>query len=1596
MAKKIQKKISAALNHKKKREQYAPENTIKEWQTVLNNSPFASIIPSLQSLDIENVPYENATPQILQELFLTIITKLKNNYFNQEHNRNKLAHHINMISDLLNTSHEQMHNKIIGQYFNMNEIVITLLFINNQMALAVKFSKLMINVINRQIKDTMGFANNIVDNDNILKQLNDLTELCPELSRTSSEWFQDEIRNHFLTSNFLTDTLTNLQLHDFPEPPLDLVDNYSRTYSDEDFNNDLTNALSSVGSTFDNALLSHAAQTKPIQNLTSNTLKQNNIRKAYRKMHNLIARNLVISDSMINKRLHQFIVEAINHALLEQGQFMTHHVNRICKRYVKEQVNVIALSKAIKNQRIAIKSFLTELDKLPKSNETEILASFLNKKVQSTLYFKIRNALNKVVQENRYLSYKSYTINVIQYMKILLTQPVYESGMLVQLKFDNPDIILPFSIELLSEIKKHVIRVNKYSSKKSIKRECSYLLHTLIFDEELSQQLQKIQALHNADFTPVISKILMPYDNQELLNLARDVNNSTLASPQLDELLKSESLSSMNFELIKYEQYVRALGKLHLAAIQHPEDDDLRKRIDEIYKNINDSFSKLQVIIDLIAITQMIPEESMSQGVAEVIGNIKEDLDEISLSFVKLNNVALEFAHKNVDPKDIFLRRIIRGDFFHIKDQALLENAAMAMLNSVPPIALLDGIIQQFEKYNPEQQQACLTFYENYIASDNSQMLFSAVNPKESAFYKKLEQFINLVNNAGLSTHHLTKLSEKNIAASILRFNGSLKALQENISTKEQLIRRINTICDKINRNVFNLTKLDEYLEEILNIINAENFSNFTSLEQSKLLTVFNQLKEESSNLSFHKGAFEKVRKNLNVALVKKSAIQPPSNEVFSQKKLVNQSSILEVIKNTVEDDSNIAFYDKIVIKFINSIEAEFANLFTQIDLNELRDLNWTLDSQREIEELNPNAPHVKEYHENLELASQFTSLLILYHIDSNQVPKQHHDLQQVKQYYQFVEKALVQALEMKALTTAYILYKTVQSNPIKRLGLASSMAESTYLSYLSKSKEAQVKISDLLRDKGALPLLPFILQKLIFAYKKQYGSQFEKLGGVGRVLTYFVNKKEHIKSIGYPQDKVLPEMRLFLIRLNVFSAENSKLDNFKIQRLLLETSNNIKPDVSTKYAISDFKSVGGLVKHLKVCRSRSIDYQFKMLNPEKELFDWVLASIKADTKFIQFSDSIEALFLMNEINYSQKRNYKRFNSDLILILTYYQNQIARILQLKDDKNKSNLELFFSQFNKLKRIRDIKESEKGTFELFSQLQTQKQLIQKIDNQYTFYIRMLEQLEKHRSQTAYSQLLEDVLSGNAKKSMTLPTERETYRQANNQNLLPDNEYDIPSAEPEHPDRIGINRTMSFSPNEQASVLALFNTDELKAEFLNAFPWAVHIDNLDKLNKMQFNPSVNLLGTPRLFALELQLATIKFVLIAMDSLGKVAGYSGELTIQNFDRINDIINQLKWLTGELKAPDVNEIQLLEQVQAVIPEMAFHNQEYFDMQQLYNPPFRVEGNPNMNGFCHLNEHLAYELSGVNYEDSLLAPATPSSPYLEKMSLVTINHDKT
>ncbi|MCS5711058.1 hypothetical protein [Candidatus Berkiella aquae] len=1583
MAKPIQKKIAMALIQKKQRATHDFDPSYNTWQTMLHESDIADLIPSLNELQID-IQKQSTSPTQLQELFQTMIHYLKTNYFDNKSNDIALNNYLNSLSHEVESTKNA--NETFESFFQINKRHISLIYINSQPTLSICFSKLIVNVLSRQIKDSLGILPSQHDNDNICNLLKEFSELCPYLQKKSSQWLEEQSNAY---SEKTTTSIADISIDDIKSSLATLMlmppDEIAALTQSEILGKDHS---------FRKDVLHYHANSEPaVTLLMPEMLNKTVITKTYRKLHNKLTKELRLQPSE-QQHLQQFIIEVIYCRLnnISKPPYYTFKkVQKLCNRQLKVQKQIIKLCQEVERQRYLINTFIEQINTLPVSNEIAILNEFFRKQLQSPLYLKINNTLNRVIKYKRFKSYKMFVIDLLQYIKILITYPILESSLILQLSMEHTSLPIPLSNDDLQRITKAVKKLEKNSSVQAIKRECSYLLHTTVYHKELITNLQQLQSLIETDFKDTITYFLEPVSDPELLHLVKGVNETTSSLTQIQEIIEHDGISEIKVNLLAYQQYLRVLGKARLQAIQDPSNETINQRITGSYQAIELLHERLKVIIDLIDLVENIPEANLMPGIKEQLSNIKVYSTDIKEYFTYISHIAHEFGHLKVDPKDIFLLRITRGDFFRKKDHDILETATIALLFRISPFAIIDGIIAQFNHYDNEQRQESLYFVQNYLKSDTQSLLFSAINPDKSEFYNKLLIFINLAKQNSFQTDKLDSLINAKIVEKQKYFLHMSTMLEDQSLSKDYLIRRINTISQKLKENDFYITKLDEYLSEISKILDNENFTNFNQNEKFQLLETFNSLNEQCDTLPYYQQSFNKLRQKLQTILTSKNNESTKKPDTTINKPIAY--SLFELINNSVEEISNEALYDKMLKKFIKNVESEFTKAFSTIDISELRELSWYGDEQRIQQGLNPNAPAIRNYQQLQELATYFIRFAIFYQISSDNTPVPYAKLEQIKPVYYFFQSALIKALELKAITTASILFKAIQTPTIRRLKLSSTEAETVYRQYLSKTKEAQINLAKMFRSNNVLPLLSFIQQKLMFIYKKNYGSQFEHLSNIGRTLVEFEKKKEFIQNKILDGIDYFEQFKSFLSQLGVITSESLQVNVEKANKLLTVRSQDVKRDPTKKVSLNELKTISNLKKYLFQCHSHSVYYQLSDTNSEKAIIEWIHSIIKSDTRFMHFADSIDVIFLIKSINEIQGNSYKRLLPDLTVILTEYHKMIADILKFNNIEKAKPLEHFFGQYLKNMKLREFKDEEASG--LFSQNNKIKELLSKIDDQYRTYQNIQAQLEKEKSQQAYSQLLEDVLAGVSKRTLQLPTDNVSQNTGTTKNLLPENEYDIPSAEPEHPDRIGINRTMSFTTSEQKSVLSLFNTDELKKEFIAAFPWALQYDNLDKLDEASFDMTPNLLGTPTLYSTQLQLASMEFVLLAMDALGKIAGFSGDLTIQNFDRISDIINQLQWLTIQLQSDNVNESQLLLQIDENLQEMNFRNNEFFDMQQLYNPPFSVESNPNMNGFCHINEHLVHQLTGIPYDISMLAPNTPDSPYIEKINELFIEDRK-
>ncbi|HRE31032.1 MAG TPA: hypothetical protein PLD88_03565, partial [Candidatus Berkiella sp.] len=156
MAKRIQSKIAMALNQKKQRASHHFEPLHDTWQTILNSSEVADLIPSLNELQIDTAKQTTTAPQ-LKELFQTMTHYLKKNYFDNQLNDAELSNYLNLLSqEIEKTTNDKKQQETIEYFFQVNKRKICLIYINSEPELSICFSKLIVNVLSKQIKDNVG------------------------------------------------------------------------------------------------------------------------------------------------------------------------------------------------------------------------------------------------------------------------------------------------------------------------------------------------------------------------------------------------------------------------------------------------------------------------------------------------------------------------------------------------------------------------------------------------------------------------------------------------------------------------------------------------------------------------------------------------------------------------------------------------------------------------------------------------------------------------------------------------------------------------------------------------------------------------------------------------------------------------------------------------------------------------------------------------------------------------------------------------------------------------------------------------------------------------------------------------------------------------------------------------------------------------------------------------------------------------------------------------------------------------------------------------------------------------------------------------
>lgn len=413
-------------------------------------------------------------------------------------------------------------------------------------------------------------------------------------------------------------------------------------------------------------------------------------------------------------------------------------------------------------------------------------------------------------------------------------------------------------------------------------------------------------------------------------------------------------------------------------------------------------------------------------------------------------------------------------------------------------------------------------------------------------------------------------------------------------------------------------------------------------------------------------------------------------------------------------------------------------------------------------------------------------------------------------------------------------------------------------------------------------------------------------------------------------------------------------------------------PSEPASLSLEHFTSLEALNQHLSQGYRSHTGFQLISSTPENDITKFVLSLAQTEGLLETFNVSFSILKFTFSMQAKQGQEDSNYEHAALKLLLLYSSKISELLQANTPTAFETLQTFYADFNKSKAISQLRILPKESFSVFSVHHRLHGIFKTLDSQYALFKKKIELQSRQSSQQNYAQLLDAILEGEAPERVVSLLRSASDSEIEENTLLPKSDFfDVPSAEPEHPDRIGLNKTMSYMPpKEKSSLFSAFSTKALKAEFLSCFTWAADIASFQRFTNAVATPNANLLGTEDLHSPSVQLAAIRYVLLSLDALGKVCGNKGDLAIQNYPIIKDITDRLQELSKRLTEISYeNDGTFIEEIKAKTHYLASKNQDFHDMHKQLNP------NSEMNGFCHINERLAAILLNIDFKQSVLTP---------------------
>lgn len=1126
---------------------------------------------------------------------------------------------------------------------------------------------------------------------------------------------------------------------------------------------------------------------------------------------------------------------------------------------------------------------------------------------------------------------------------------------------------LPYNIARTNQLVVLFNTLLKHENNSDVQNRLKQVLNTLNLNIYFETYLENISKLYALDLSNYEAEVLdlIASENPVIINI---INSASLP-------LSIADIESIKLTFQSLKENISSLASTLFEMLFNAVDNNTIKK----YKILADLVNKQCNDLDLLVMLDRLLTTNVKQhGIAQIYTISHQLISTIDLLKDIIKNKTTAYSKTT----STFLLRFERGDFFNDNEFNLLKDAVYTLFSYVKPDQVIDNALFIFTRLNDSQKLNCLTFLHQFMMLDKKATAFSSKYEK-SKIIERLNMFNHLVsslNNNDEITSKLNDLSTLIIDKIIFKdqwFSQYLVKIHQGNIPPQEMLFRLNTINAQFTEVKDDIGMLEEQAIAVISMIESPrpwSTGNevFTRSFQASL-DLFIEHLASVKDLEATYQSLVKLRDDQHLSIVEEINLND-----FTESNI----DLLMRLKNIATQSLNANELNTLLEEFYKQINHGFLNRFRDIDLSELVNLNWDKDEERIKSKVMIKSPTIRKYLQYLNVNSKFIALSILYAVESIAHIEPRMKIQQIQSVHNFYEKLVKYALEKKNAVVAICINTALDMPYINRLNLSSNkhLRESLLNDLSSKALQTSNFIN-------IVPPITEFLATISEVFNKPYKAEMEfyvmtgrKLKEIDRYQLLLFQSQEIQSDTTHTIYSVLNKLNLIL---QPYFYQDILINEKRIAELLKEVSMDMKPTIYETRSLSDFVSLAELKQHLLYCYNRNIDYLLQG-SPKKEIITFVTEHINNEG-ISDFNDAIAILDLIQKIEVSQNRTYADYDQSLATILQPFHEKVAQSIN-SEHFSINELDTFFQAFNvhpRIQQIRDISKEKKP----FSSVNDLKYIVKLIDDYYSEFKRKLLIQQEEKRQSTYSELLTKILEGGKQESFIPFKSVLSDEDHGHDSLLPETEYPVPLAEPEHPDYIGINKTMNFNPAPLPnSVLSIFETKELMQDFLVSFVWGAKIDKLQVLEAAKSNPSLNVLGIDNLYSPLVQLKVMSLVLVSLDAIGKIAGQNGGYAIHNFTAIKEINDRLSEITQVITSEYADDDIIITRCNRLTHAVYQLNHECFALLK-ESHAYPIEFNTTMNEFCHINEHLVHRLTGIDYRESVLTPISTQSNYYKKLS---------